>query len=572
MAITIPVATDITHRETGTTPLAVYFDASGVTQTANTTPFHNLLYIWNFGDVGGGNWTYGADTTLPKNGAFGPQAAHIYESAGEFTWTLTVIAGNGDISIRSGTITATAADVTFSGTNTICVSVTGDFTGAPAGAETVTSADFDNPAGTALATSLNAGKRVLYCGGETFIASTTSTCTGAGPAQVGSYGTGRAKLQWTGAASTSGFLRYGATCADFRVTNIEFDGEDLEGQTGISFQNSAWTNALLFNNRFYRLGNGLGPDWAASGGSGFFMFQNVIESPAPTMNGDGIIVGSGSIVAVIGNNFAMDGEGQQAIRLNHITKYVVSNNDVSGVIATKSSIDFRSSNTIINQYGVASCNYVEQGTSLYAINPSSASTNLGIFDLIIEKNYVIAVAGGSTNNAIATNSERTTVRNNLIDASAGGMTAGITLRGTNSGGSLPSKDVWVYNNTIYAGQSSGSFSGVTVDTTASTGNIVCNNLVSSPNIAGVSVTDVGDVATKFDNSTDDQSQNVDPDFDGPLTDTKGFRISTTSYAATGGTSTFPSSNSDFFNCDDVTANVHIGAMVPRARATCRGVK
>jgi hypothetical protein len=216
-----------------------------------------------------------------------------------------------------------------------------------------------------------------------------------------------------------------------------------------------------------------------------------------------------------------------------------------------------------------STNKVTQGESVYAINPSSASTNLGIFDLVIEKNYVISVATGEVNNAIATNAERISIRNNLINASSVDMTAGITLRGTNGGASLPSKDVWVYNNTIYTGQVSGSFSGITVDTTADTGNVVKNNLVYSSGITATPVTDSGGVATKSNNTSD---ATTDPAFDGPLTDADGFRFAVTGYGQNAGTSLYPSSNSDFFNGDDVTANEHIGAFVPRERATCRGVK
>src|SRR6185436_10413161 len=104
-----------------------------------------------------------------------------------------------------------------------------------------------------------------------------------------------------------------------------------------------------------------------------------------------------------------------------------------------------------------------------------------------------------------------------------------------------------------------------------TDTIIKNNLYYSPNdatpdflneAAGKSSGTVGAAGT-FGNSSDAQG-NVDPSFDS-TSEAKGFRIGTGSYAASGGSFTFPASIDDFFHCDDVSANEHIGAFVPRVR-------
>lgn len=493
-------------RLTGVAPLAVFFDATASTSSNPIRPFHELEYRWAFDSTGVAPTTFWATGSRAgasaKNVAMGPIAAHVFEVPGTYTIALSITDGTSTVTNNCATITVQDPNVVYGGANTTCVAsgstpVAGAG-GCPAGAAVANNSDFD----AALATFFGAGKRVLFNGGDTFTASVTTTFSGVGPAEVGAYGAGRPIVQWTGATVATGFLRIGGTGSDFRIVNIEFDGQNQAGQFPLSFQNSAWTNLLLLNNYFHSLGGGLGPDWAASGGSGFYMFGNRSENPAPTMTSDGVLVGSGAIVAIIGNNFDNNGVGQQAIRVNHMNRFVVSNNSVAGVVATKASIDIRSADTITTQYGVVSNNSVTQGDSAFGINPSSGATNLGIFDLIIEGNYVVGVATGQINTGVATNAERITIRNNIIDASSVDFRFGIVLRGTNGGFSLPSKDVWVYNNSIFSSKAAGTLTGISVDTDVGIGNEVKNNLVYTSVIAGTVISDAGSLAAKSNNTGD----------------------------------------------------------------------
>lgn len=130
---------------TGVAPLYVHFDASTTTAVGLTSiPFHELYFYWTFGDsASGATWGYGTNAGAAlKNEASGPIAAHVFETAGSYTVTLTAyhLSSGGSLTISAPvtkTITVTAADTVFAGNNTVCISKVGDFVGAPAGVDYV---------------------------------------------------------------------------------------------------------------------------------------------------------------------------------------------------------------------------------------------------------------------------------------------------------------------------------------------------------------------------------------------------------------------------------------------------
>ena len=142
--------------------MAVFFDATGTTGATN--PFHDLGYQWNFGDATA-NWDTSGSS---KNLATGGVAAHVFESPGTYTVTLTVTNG---VSSQTTTSTITVQDpnTVFSGTNTVCVSATAlpvaGVGGCPAGAAAVLSGDFTQIVNTIA----QAPKRVLLKRGDVFV-------------------------------------------------------------------------------------------------------------------------------------------------------------------------------------------------------------------------------------------------------------------------------------------------------------------------------------------------------------------------------------------------------------------
>src|SRR4030066_531277 len=164
-------------RTSGVAPLAVFVDASGTTDIGVTTrPFHDLEYTWSFGDPGSGTWASGAQPGVSsKNSATGPVAAHVFETPGTYPVTLTVFDGTNTATTNT-TITVQDPDTVFAGTNTICFSTSGTFTGCPAGATQTTTSNFV----TAIANQTT-NKRLLFRRGETFTAASTAAITVTGP-------------------------------------------------------------------------------------------------------------------------------------------------------------------------------------------------------------------------------------------------------------------------------------------------------------------------------------------------------------------------------------------------------
>src|SRR5438309_1319360 len=122
-------------RTSGVAPLAVFFDATGTTDSSETSsPFHDLDYAWNFGDPGAGTWAYGSGNSVDscgggmggqqsycgaiwntsKNLAYGATAAHVFEAPGNYLVTLTVTGPSGPVSTQT-TITVQDPAIIFGG-------------------------------------------------------------------------------------------------------------------------------------------------------------------------------------------------------------------------------------------------------------------------------------------------------------------------------------------------------------------------------------------------------------------------------------------------------------------------
>ena len=151
----------VAARSSGIAPLYVHFDATGTVSPQTARPFHEVRYTWDFGETTGpgiANWGKGAQLTS-RNTDEGPIAGHVFETAGTYTVTLTCRDGV-NTKTATTTITVTAADAAteFLTTNTVCVSTSGNFTGAPAGSTNVTTSDL----ATALANLTGSVKRILF--------------------------------------------------------------------------------------------------------------------------------------------------------------------------------------------------------------------------------------------------------------------------------------------------------------------------------------------------------------------------------------------------------------------------
>jgi len=567
-----PAAVCASTRTSGAAPLGIVFDGTG--SSGPTNPFHNLLFTWNFGDTGAGDFSYGAKTAS-KNGATGAVAGHVYETPGTYTARLRV--SNGTLSNTCTiTITVTNPDTVFASTATVCFYNTTVGTGCPSGATQTQSSDFD----AAISSCMGATKRCLFKRGDTFASSTTANITSAGPNYVGAYGSG-AKPVITSTNVAGVVSVTNAAVNDLRIADLDIRGSGSSDTGKCASYGASASNITMLRVECSGIGGltlsaGSSPaNWAICTGC---ILQDSV-SPSGLY-----FVGFSS--ALIGNSFGpARASDEHSTRIQRCQKCAISNNTMNETTdSTKHSLTLRAdpqtTTTEDTFYTIVSNNRIIGSTGQVlpvTVSPSADSEDARMYDVIIEGNWLTSSYSGAGSLALMNvkSGTRMTVRNNLFDLGTGGTGTKDALwiiKPHDAVYPVPT-DVVVNNNTMYSGGGAIQMTGITFDAENVTATAK-NNLCYFPTATGTvrCLLDQATGTTASGNSSDAETTGTSPAFDGPLTEPKGFRISKSSYAATGGTATFPASNDDFFNCDDVTANEHIGAMVPRARATCRGVK
>jgi len=217
-------------RTSGTAPLYVFFDGTTDAGTNHSdgdlVEFRDLLCEWNFDDSDSGTWT---NTGASKNEATGCIAAHVYETAGTYNPTLRIRDEAGNEQTVSRTITVTAADATWSGSQTVCVSTSGNFAGCPSGASQVVSSDYDQVlANQCDVNSNNARRRCLFRRGERFTIN-AGTQLWNGPMMIGAFGTGARPIidgssMGDSPMHTLGRYTPAENATDIRITGLEFIG------------------------------------------------------------------------------------------------------------------------------------------------------------------------------------------------------------------------------------------------------------------------------------------------------------------------------------------------------------
>lgn len=164
----------VASRVSGTAPLAVHFDATASTSSAVGDAFRQVTYTFDYGDSGSGTWSTNSQSKNSDSG--GPLGAHVYETAG--TYTVTVTADDGTTSASTTvSITVSNPDTVYSGTNTVCIDTTGGTTGGPSGCTYATAMP-----------TIQSNRRYLIKRGQTISGFTVpSTVSGV---RIGAYSTG----------------------------------------------------------------------------------------------------------------------------------------------------------------------------------------------------------------------------------------------------------------------------------------------------------------------------------------------------------------------------------------------
>ena len=177
-------------RTTGVAPLYVNFDATATTSTLSTNPSHELFYATDFGDYSAGTWANGVQSSglTSKNAGYGPVTGHVYETPGTYTVQMVVTDGV-NTAVKTGMIVVQDPNTVYAGTDTICISHSNNFTGAPSGATQVNTAGNTDMYAAWIAHKAS-NKRILFCKADVWTASATISAAGVSNAIIGGYGTG----------------------------------------------------------------------------------------------------------------------------------------------------------------------------------------------------------------------------------------------------------------------------------------------------------------------------------------------------------------------------------------------
>lgn len=122
-------------RLSGTAPLAVHFAAVGTTSDLVADPYRQLLYTFDYGDPASGTWPVSGASRNADVG--GPLGAHVFTEPGTYTVRVTAERGAAE-AFHEATIVVAAPAATYPGAATVFVSTSGNFAGAPAGAQLLT--------------------------------------------------------------------------------------------------------------------------------------------------------------------------------------------------------------------------------------------------------------------------------------------------------------------------------------------------------------------------------------------------------------------------------------------------
>lgn len=505
-------------RDSGVTPLSVFFDASGTTAASTMQPFHELEYRWDFGDpagspVSGTTWKTGSRALASsRNEATGPVSTHIYERPGTYYASLEVTDGSNTVTNSCTKIVVQDPDEVFAGTNTTCVGATAlplqGVGGCPAGAATAQQPDFV----AAILSYAKTGKRVLFKSGDTFTAATTAGLRNTGPGIVGKFGEGVLPvIQMTGNTYTLGFSsKYTPTFSDWRIMDLEFDGMSgaksvgmgTDGQSG----GTAQVTILRMTFRNFQTSIGFGQDllsyFNTVGTLGRHKHDLLAIVDCTVIAGTNTVYGgynAGSRIAFMGNNFDNGGNpsGSHITRWPYLNKAVISNNTLTRPGFTRLAIKLHGP-TWVNgetprawtpyemgdgysqQVAISDNKFVDAGNPYtIMVGPQNTWSDERVRDVILERNLHITTPTSQIAQHLS--GSNITSRNNLFMGGGGNTqyAVGLAVYGHDPAGG----NMWVYNNSMYSVHTAPSrqLAMVNIESTGLSNIVVKNNLMFAPN-------------------------------------------------------------------------------------------
>lgn len=555
-------------RVSGVAPLSVFFDSTATTAaTATYKPFHDLGYSWDFGDpAGGATWSRGPRTGLSKNVAFGPVASHVFETPGTYTVTLTnnfrPYGGSLSISYKTVTITVADPEVVFA-SNTLCISDSADFTGAPVGATTLQTKDF----AAAINSNQTTYKRILFKRGGVYDTSTVpAAITTGGPGIIGAFGSGATPVF---KSSAPNFIQISngvsfASAYDWRLMDMDLDGQttDIYGcnatggfhqllmlrvnmhdvGTGYNFSSSTLDSWNQHVNPNYR-GHSLWDEIALVDCT-----VQRVKGGVPTGGCIGIFLSSNRHT-LMGCLVDVETGGEHCVRYPYLHLGVISNNTLRDPAPTKHALTLRGADQAATgylvgagmqtDYVVISDNFLHSANSSWTMTVAPTNTFIDerISDVIVERNYFVSVTA-QVAMIVRGCVKRVSARNNIVNLTGGAAyTYGFGFSGSSAvSNPVPqSEDIVAYNNTIYRADSASEATAFTLGNNSKNYSLI-NNLVYAPNATTASATvgsiDSGLVATSNSSSLQAKTSPLFVSVPAALASLSStdFKLSTGSYA------------------------------------------
>ncbi len=535
-------------RSSGISPLMVFFDATGTTDsalTANTTPFQDVTYSWNFGDTGAsgtGTWAYGSNPGVSsKNSATGGIAGHLYiTNSGDTNYTATVTATDGT-NTASCQLAVAAYDPSgsngFPGAATTCVSSSGmpvaGSGGCPVGANVTNQSSFASALGSALN-----GKRVLFKCGDTFTGN--NALVRGQKFSVGAYGScvGTTTNRPVFSGGGAGELELGSgSSADFDGRFVDLDLEGSNSANAFYFGSGVYPYQITLDNdlsngnhksNYYYNASQIALVEFVMIGMGSYQGIYVNNSENQCVNGSRAYNCGGNpnyenvnYQALLGSLFNGVGTpassaGLETVRISACRLCIIENNTIEnannvGAVLKLHNGNPSSQGNWIGQYTELvelSDNLFtgKSGAQLVEIAPQNGVTDERLRDIVFERNLVFGTAGGS--GKVIASVQNGSFRDNIFNGiSAGGSQYGLQLAkrgvewtgtpGAPANAAEPQFDE-AFNNTCYGSICIG-FTGADFQSAANNG-WARNNLMHSPG-GGTTVTNAGSGNSVSNNTT-----------------------------------------------------------------------
>lgn len=564
-------------RNSGKELLAVYFDASATTASTTSDPEHELFYAWDFGDERGQTWAYGTNTSQSKNNAFGPQAAHVYTTAGTFTPTCVILDGSGN------TTTWTGASVTVSAwteAETIYIANGSTPTAGSNGVGSGALGYYNETTASGMLSRItaNAGKRIRLDRASTWIPTATTSLTSHTGTQIDSYGAGtRATLNPAITSTYSPMLIVASTCSDIRISGLKMNATVADVVGAQCLQLDASANMLLHDCEI--TGSHEGID--GTGGTGVFLdscnIHDIGTANTSAVNGTfyyGVFLGSVTKVAIVGTAVDNVWTGH-AVRLHPIANVAIHNSTIRKARRSYGggnghALTIRGPENSGTWGGVWTEKFLlreniigdtDDGLEPLQIAPENTGIATRQRNVIVENNIIRSKMGSCLITEVCS---RFTFRNNICHTS--GNTYPIHVTYQNAVGTPAASDSKFYNNTIYKPDASlaNGFSAFLLEAGTS-GTLISNNLSYAPADtadaygAGSAPTLIAGTGTytASNNSTPTQIKNTKPWAATTPAAAADYTPNTGNYAINGGTSV--PVIKDFFN-STITGTREIGAI------------